>query len=173
MLAIWSLVPLPFLNPAWTSGSSRFTYYWSLTWRKWQPVPVLLPGKSHGPRSLVGYSPWGRKESDTTERLHFTSLASVWGECNCVVVWTFFGNCLSLGLKWKLTFSSNVTAAEFSKFAGILRAASSFRTWPSSAGIPSPPLALFVVMLPKAPWLWTPGYLTLGEWSYHNGYMGH
>ena len=42
--------------------------------RKWQPTPVLLPGKSHGLRSLVGYSPWGRKESDTTEWLHFTSL---------------------------------------------------------------------------------------------------
>ena len=39
--------------------------------RKWQPTPVLLPGESHGGRSLVGYSPWGRKESDTTERLHF------------------------------------------------------------------------------------------------------
>ena len=33
MSAIWPLVPLPFLNPAWTSGSSRFTYYWSLAWR--------------------------------------------------------------------------------------------------------------------------------------------
>jgi len=33
MLAIWSLVPLPFLNPAWTSGISRFTYRWSLAWR--------------------------------------------------------------------------------------------------------------------------------------------
>ena len=33
--------------------------------------PVLLPGKSHGQRSLVGYSSWGRKELDTTERLHF------------------------------------------------------------------------------------------------------
>ena len=39
--------------------------------RKWQPTPVLLPGESHGGRSLVSYSPWGRKESDTTERLHF------------------------------------------------------------------------------------------------------
>ena len=39
--------------------------------RKRQPTPVLLPGKSHGQRSLVGYSPWGRKESDTTEQLHF------------------------------------------------------------------------------------------------------
>ena len=35
--------------------------------RKWQPPPVLLPGKSHEWRSLVGYSPWGRKESDMTE----------------------------------------------------------------------------------------------------------
>ena len=38
--------------------------------RQWQPTPVLLPGKSHGRRSLVGCSPWSRKESDTTERLH-------------------------------------------------------------------------------------------------------
>ena len=43
----------------------------NILWRgKWQPIPVLLPGKSQGWRSLVGYSPWGRKESDTTERLH-------------------------------------------------------------------------------------------------------
>ena len=40
--------------------------------RKWQSTPVFLPGKSHGQRSLAGYSPWGRKESDKTERLHFT-----------------------------------------------------------------------------------------------------
>ena len=39
--------------------------------RQWQPTPVLLPVKSHGRRSLVGCSPWGREESDTTERLHF------------------------------------------------------------------------------------------------------
>ena len=39
--------------------------------RQWHPIPVLLPGKSHGRRSLVGYSPWGHKESDTTEGLHF------------------------------------------------------------------------------------------------------
>ena len=40
--------------------------------RQWHPTPVLLPGKSHGWRSLVGCSPWGRWESDTTERLHFS-----------------------------------------------------------------------------------------------------
>ena len=38
--------------------------------RKWQPTPVLLPGKSRGWSSLEGYSLWGRKESDTTERVH-------------------------------------------------------------------------------------------------------
>ena len=41
--------------------------------RQWQSTPVLLPGKSHGRRSLVGYSPWGCKESDMTKRLPFLS----------------------------------------------------------------------------------------------------
>ena len=45
---------------------------WDLPWRrKWQPTPVSLPGKFHGSGSLVGYRPWGRKESDTIEWLHF------------------------------------------------------------------------------------------------------
>ena len=45
----------------------------SLLWRrKWQRTPVFLPGESHGQRSLVGYSPRGRKESGKTEWLHFT-----------------------------------------------------------------------------------------------------
>ena len=49
----------------------------TLSWRrKWQPTSVLLPGKFHGWRSLVGYSPWGHKESDTTKRLHFLSFYS-------------------------------------------------------------------------------------------------
>ena len=39
--------------------------------RQWHPTPILLPGKSQGRRSLVGYSPWGHEELDTTERLHF------------------------------------------------------------------------------------------------------
>ena len=50
----------------------------SLPWRrKWQPTPVFLPGKSHGWRSLTGYSPWGRQESDTTEQLHFLSFSKL------------------------------------------------------------------------------------------------
>jgi len=50
--------------------------------RQWHPTPVLLPGKSHGWRSLVGCSPWGRWGSDTTERLHFDFSLSCIGEGN-------------------------------------------------------------------------------------------
>ena len=49
----------------WVTSLSRSTFmHWR---RKWQPTPVFLPGESHGRRSLVGCSPWGRTESDTTE----------------------------------------------------------------------------------------------------------
>ena len=50
--------------------------------RQWQPTPVLLPGKSHGRRSLVGCSPWGREESEMTEQLHFHFSLSCIGEGN-------------------------------------------------------------------------------------------
>ena len=61
--------------------------FWSWPWcnrrrRQWHPTPVLLPGKSHARRSLVGCSPWGREESDTTERLHFHFSLSCIGEGN-------------------------------------------------------------------------------------------
>ena len=50
-------------RPGFNSG-------WEAPWRReWQPTPVFLPGEVHGQRSLVGYSPWGCKESDRTERL--------------------------------------------------------------------------------------------------------
>ena len=63
------------------SGICVFTVVW---WRRrqWHPTPLLLPGKSHGRRSLVGYSPWGCEESDTTERLHFHFSLSCIGEGN-------------------------------------------------------------------------------------------
>ena len=50
--------------------------------RQWHPTPVLLPGRSHGRRSLVGCSPWGREESDMTKRLHFHFSLSCIGEGN-------------------------------------------------------------------------------------------
>ena len=54
------------------SNFSSLHFTSSFMWRRqWHPTPVLLPGKSHGRRSLVGCSPWGCEESDTTEQLHF------------------------------------------------------------------------------------------------------
>ena len=58
-------------------------WFGKIPWRrKWQTTPVLLPGESHGERSLVGYSPWGLKESDMTEQLHFHFSLSGIGEGN-------------------------------------------------------------------------------------------
>ena len=95
------------------------------------------------------YSPWGHKESDKTE---WRSLASMWNEHNFTVVWTFLpfpffgtgmidlsqscGHCRVFQNCWLIECSTWT--------------ASSFRIWNSSPGIPSPPLALFRVMLPKA-----------------------
>ena len=79
--------PLPFLNPAWTSGSSWFMYYWSLAWRI---LSIIL---------LV---------------------------CEMSPIVQYFEHSLALPffeIGMKLTFSSPVTTAEFSKFAGILSAA--------------------------------------------------
>ena len=86
MLAIWSLVPLPFLKPAWTC--------------KFMVHVLLKPGLENFEH-------------------YFTSM---WDECNCAAVWAFFGIAF-LWMEWKLTFSSPVATAEFSKFAGILSAA--------------------------------------------------
>ena len=55
----------------WKKDKTYFVRLLGELWRrKWQPTPVFLPGKSHGQRSLVGYSPQGCKESDMTEQLH-------------------------------------------------------------------------------------------------------
>ena len=118
MLAIWSLVPLPFLKAAWTSGSSWFMCCWSLAWR-----------------ILSNY---------------FTSMSD---ECNCAVVWVFFGIAFLWGwnknwpcpVLWPLLSFPNFWHTECSTFT-----ASSFRIWNSSTGILSPPLVLFIVMLSKA-----------------------
>ena len=60
-------------NPPADVGDTRGFSPWvgKILWRrKWQPTPVFLPGKSHGQRSLVGYSPRGHKELDATEHTH-------------------------------------------------------------------------------------------------------
>ena len=59
--------------------------------RPWHPTPVLLPGKSRGWRSLEGCSPWGREESDTTERLHFHALEKEMATHSSVLAWRIPG----------------------------------------------------------------------------------
>ena len=85
----WRFKEQDFSNLLW---KSNFVWFWLCHRRRqWRPTPVLLPGKSHGWRSLVGCNPWGRKESDTTERLHFHfSLFMHWRrngnplQCSCL-----------------------------------------------------------------------------------------
>ena len=63
--------------------------FMSMYGRKWQPTPIVLPGEFHGQRNLAGYSPWGLKESDMTQRLSLTH------SCN----FTFFVNLFLKGSK--------------------------------------------------------------------------
>ena len=53
----------------------------------WQPTPVFLPGKPHGQRSLVGYSPWGYKEPDMTEQLSTQELTSSSGHTKITTIY--------------------------------------------------------------------------------------
>ena len=131
------------------SGSSAFSKT-SLNIRKFMVHVLLKPG-------LENF------------KHYFTSM---WEECNCVVVWAFFGiaflwdwneNWPFLAL-WPLLSFPNFWHIECSTFT-----ASSFRIWNSATGIPSPPLALFIVMLSKAHL--TSGWLALGEWSHHHAYL--
>ena len=116
MLAIWSLVPLPFLKPAWTSGSSQFMYFWSLAWRI----------------------------------LSITLLA-----CDRCAMVQKFENSLTfhfLGIGMKADLFQSYGHFRVFQICWYIkcRTSSSFKIWNSSTGVPSPPLALFIVMLPKA-----------------------
>ena len=81
--------------------------------------------------------------------------ASMWDECNCAVVWTFFGIALLCNwseiwpfpVLWPLLSFPNLLAYWVKHFNIII-----FRIWNSSAGIPSSPVALFIAMLPKVHW---------------------
>ena len=140
MLAIWFLVPLPFLTPAWTSGSSWFTYYWNVAWR------ILSI-------SLLAC------EISAIVQLFEHSLALLFFEIGMKT--DLFESC---GHWWVFQIYWYIECSTFT--------ASSFRIWNSSTGIPSPHLTFFVVMLPKATWVWNPGYLPLGEGLHHHDYLG-
>ena len=118
MLAIWSLVPLPFLKPAWTSGSSRFTYCWRLVWR------------------ILSITLRACEMSTIVQYFKHSLALPFFGIGKKTDLFQSYGHCWVLQICWHI---------ECSTFT-----ASSFRIWNSSTGIPSPPLALFIVMLSKA-----------------------
>ena len=103
-------------------------------------------------------------------------VTSMWDECNCAVVWAFFGtNFFGTGMKtdlfqscghcWVFQICWHIGCRTFT--------ASSFKIWNSSTGIPSPPIVLFIGYFLRPTWVHIPGCLALGEWSHHCGYLGH
>ena len=139
MLAIWPLVPLPFLNPACRSGSSQFTYCWGLAW---------------GILSI---------------NLLACEMSTIVQNFEHLLVLPFFGIGMktdifqSCGHFWVFQICWHIECSTFT--------ASYFRIWNSSPWIPSLPLALFVVMLPKVhltshsrmfdySWMTTPSWLS-------------
>ena len=91
-------------SPIWLWNKSIVTSHCLQSWkRQWQPTPVLLPGESHGWRSLVGCSPWGHYESDMTKWLHFHALEKEMAAHSSVLAWRIQGTrepggLLSMGL---------------------------------------------------------------------------
>ena len=137
VLAIWSPIPLPFLNPAYTSGISLFMYYWSLAWRI---LSITL-------LAIV----WYLKHSLTLPFFGIGMKTDLFQSC---------GHCLVFQICWHIECSTLTI--------------SSCRIWNSSTGIPSPPPALLIMMLPKthltSHFLGCPA---LSEWKQHCGYLGH
>ena len=78
----WSAFPTRMMLLLRTRETGKKVQSLSSRRRRWHPTPLLLPRKAHGQRSLGGCSPWGREESDTTERLHFHFSLSPIGEGN-------------------------------------------------------------------------------------------
>ena len=211
-MAIWSLVPLPFLNTAWTSGSSLFTYCWSLAWRIFSiillacesevvqlcltlcdPVDCNLPGSSiHGilqARILEWIAiSFSRDLPDPGIEPGSPALQAD-AQTRCEVVWTFSGipffgdwnENWPFPVLWPLLNFPNLLAYWVHTLT-----ASSFRIWSSATGIPSPPLALFIVTHLKAcltshsrmsasRWVITPLWLSesLRSLLYSSVYFGH
>ena len=142
MLAIWSLVHLPFLTPAWTSGISLFTCYWRFTW---------------GILSIT---------------LLACEMSAIVGEFEQSLALPFFGTGMKTDLSQSCGHCSVFQICWHTECSTLI--ASYLRIWNTSTGIPSPPLALFVVILPKVQlnshyrmygsrWVITPSWLS-GSW---------
>ena len=142
MLAILSLVPLAFLNPAWTSRCSWFTYCWSLAWRILNIILLVCE---------MSVIVWSFEHSLALPFFGIGMKTDLLQSC---------GHCWVFQICWHIECNTLT--------------ASSFRIGNSSTGIPSPPLALFIGMLPKASltspsrmsgsrWVITPSWLS-GSW---------
>ena len=116
MLAIWSLVLLAFLKPAWTYESSWFMYFWSLAWRMLRVTLLAC------------------KMSAIVQQFEHYLALPFFGIGMKTNIFQSCGHC------WVFQICCFIECSTFT--------ASSFRIWGSSTGIPPPPLALFVVMLP-------------------------
>ena len=118
MLASWSLVPLPFLNPDWTSGNSGLTYCWSLAYR------------------ILSITLLACEISATVQQFAHSLALPFFGIGMKTDLFQSCGHSWVFHICWH-TECNTLTA-------------SSLRIWISSAGIPSPPLALFLVIFPEA-----------------------
>ena len=103
------------------------------------------------------------------------NLASMGIKCNCTVVWTFSST--SFLWEWNENWPFSLSHCSVFQICWHIKCStltvSSLRNWNSSAGIPSPPLALFAVMLPKAHLTSHSRMSGSSEWSHHRGYLGH
>ena len=117
MLAVWSLVPLPFLNPVWTSGSLWFMICWILTWR------------------ILSITLLACEMNAIVQQFEHSLALPFFGIGMKTDLFLSCSHCWVFQICWHI---------ECNTFT-----ASSFRIWNSSTEIPSPPLALFVLMLPK------------------------
>ena len=130
MVATWSLVPLPFLKAAWTSGSSRFTYCWSLAWRILSVTLLVC------------------EMSEIVWQLEHSLALPFFGIGMKTDLFQSYGHCWVFQICWHI---------ECSTFTASLL------IWNTSTGIPSPPLALFIVMLPQAH-LTSPSRMSGSRW---------
>ena len=141
MLAIWTLVLLPFLNLSWISASSQFMYCWSLAWRILS-ITLLVCEMSANVQFF--------RHSLSLPFFGIGMKTDIFQSC---------GHCWVFQICWHIECNTSI--------------ASSFRIWNNSAGIPSSPSALLVVMLPKAH-LTSYSQMSGSRWMItHSGYLCH
>ena len=172
------MVLLIYLLHNWSEFHDYLSVWPYIRRRQWHPTPVLLPGKSHGWRSLEGCSPWGRWGSDTTERLHFHFSLSCIGEgngnplqCSCLEnprdggAWWAAVYGVTQSRTWLKWLSSSMAiyfrlAEKSSKLQGYLSSKKSILLW-LSANISAASPNFFHKYCPNLFWL----SLNLYKWT--------